>query len=59
MPPPPPNQIVYVESDQGITLESLYDPFWVSGKLSTKIFEGETATAAYTMKMAEMELYDE
>lgn len=59
MPPPPPNQIVYVETEHGITLESLYDPFWVSGKLSTKIFADETAKAAYTMQMVEMELYDE
>jgi len=58
MPPPPPNQIIFVKSDKGVTLESLSDPVWVSGKLSAEIFEDEIATSAYTMKMADIVLYD-
>jgi len=58
MPPPPPNQIIYIETEKGITLESLYEPVWISGKLSTELFEDEVATSAYTMKMATLEPYD-
>ena len=28
MPPPPPNQILYVEYEEGIAVENLYDPYW-------------------------------
>lgn len=58
MPPPPPNQIIYVETENGIKLESLYEPVWISGKLSTELFEDQLATSAYTMKMVTIEPYD-
>ncbi|MDO7083648.1 DUF3299 domain-containing protein [Pseudocolwellia sp. AS88] len=59
LPPPPPNQIIYVVSEEGITLESLYEPVWISGKLSTQLFEDETATSAYTLTLAEMSIYQD
>lgn len=57
MPPPPPNQILYAEYDKGMTQESLYDPVWISGVLSTSLIENETATAAYTIKVDRLEPY--
>ncbi|MDP7591610.1 MAG: DUF3299 domain-containing protein [Litorilituus sp.] len=57
MPPPPPNQIIYIESEQAISLESLYDPVWVSGKLSAELFEDQIATSAYTMQLEKLVLY--
>ena len=59
LPPPPPNQIIYVVSEEGITLESLYEPVWISGKLSTQLFEDETATSAYTLTLVEMSIYQD
>ncbi len=58
-PPPPPNQIIYVRAPKGIQLETLYDPFWISGKLSTKLIENTMATAAYSMEMHFYEDYKE
>jgi uncharacterized protein len=58
-PPPPPNQIIYVRAPKGIQLETLYDPFWISGKLSTKLVENYMATAAYSMEMESYEDYKE
>jgi hypothetical protein len=58
-PPPPPNQIIYVRAPKGIQLETLYDPFWISGKLSTKLVENYMATAAYSMEMEFYEDYTE
>jgi hypothetical protein len=58
-PPPPPNQIIYVRAPKGIQLETLYDPFWISGKLSTKLVENYMATAAYSMEMESYEDYTE
>ena len=34
VPPPPPNQIVYVEIDKPYDVESLYEPIWITGRIS-------------------------
>ena len=57
VPPPPPNQILFVESPQGLKQENLYDPYWVSGTLKTSLTENELATSAYSMTLQEYELY--
>ena len=59
MPPPPPNQIILVDSPNGLQLDQLYTPFWISGKLSTSVTENEMATAAYSLTMASYEVYEE
>ncbi len=59
MPPPPPNQIILVDSPSGLQLDQLYTPFWISGKLSTSVTENEMATAAYSLTMASYEVYEE
>ena len=58
-PPPPPNQIIFVNYPKGLTLESLYDPFWVSGVLKSSIIQNDMATAAYTMELKHYEIYTE
>lgn len=59
VPPPPPNQIIFVSYPNGLKLDSLYDPFWISGILKTSVVENETATATYTMQMQSYEMYTE
>lgn len=59
VPPPPPNQIIFIEYPQGLKLEALYDPFWVSGVLKTTMIENEVATSAYSMVMDTFEPYTE
>lgn len=49
VPPPPPNQIIYVKYPKGLTLEALYDPFWIEGQLVTEVIENMIATSAYTI----------
>ena len=50
-PPPPPNQIIFVNSPEGIQVNALYDPFWISGVIHTEEINNGLATAAYTMSM--------
>ena len=57
MPPPPPNQIILVNSPQGVQLSALYDPFWVKGELRTTFQENDMATSAYAMAMLALEPY--
>lgn len=59
VPPPPPNQIVYAQYEKGLQLPSLYQPFWISGVLSTSLTENATATAAYVIKVERLEQYTE
>ncbi|TMO46450.1 DUF3299 domain-containing protein [Pseudoalteromonas ruthenica] len=59
MPPPPPNQMIFVRSAEGIELESLYDAFWFEGTVHIKTMKNEVGTAAYTLELANMTLYEE
>ena len=59
VPPPPPNQIIFVNYPKGLKLDALYDPFWISGVLKTTLVENEMATAAYSLQMQSFEAYTE
>ena len=50
VPPPPPNQIVYVTSHPGYPLKDLFDAVWVTGVISTQAHLNEVGDAGYTMR---------
>ena len=58
-PPPPPNQIIYVHAPNGLQLNTLYDPFWISGTINTTLVQNYMATAAYSFEMKSFEAYTE
>ena len=57
LPPPPPNQIIFIDYPEGLKLDALYDPFWISGVLKTSLIENEIATATYSLNMQYFEEY--
>lgn len=59
LPPPPPNQVIHVTFAEGLQVQELYDPFWISGTLQTSIVENDTATAAYTLQAVNIEPYED
>lgn len=59
VPPPPPNQIIFVRYPEGFQLEALYTPFWVSGTLRLEKIENDTALAMYAMDAKEIVEYTE
>ena len=59
VPPPPPNQIIYGIFEKGLKLQALHEPVWVTGTLKTSLTENAVATSAYTIKVAEVEIYTE
>lgn len=59
MPPPPPNQIIYVKYEQGVELESLYDAFWFEGKITINTVENELGTSAYELTLDRVLPYEE
>jgi uncharacterized protein len=59
VPPPPPNQIIYVKYPKGLNLTALYDPFWVEGQLTTEIIKNDIATSAYLLNAEVIKPYEE
>ncbi|MDG2048301.1 MAG: DUF3299 domain-containing protein [Halioglobus sp.] len=57
MPPPPPNQIILVDAAQGLTVDELSTPLWVSGKLATQVTENDMAMSTYSLEMMDYERY--
>lgn len=56
-PPPPPNQIVFVKSESGVTVEDIYEPVWVEGVLKTGEFSSDLASTAYELQLDTVEAY--
>jgi len=57
-PPPPPNQIVFVKHSEGVKIDSIEQPYWISGLLTTVGEVNDTAHAAYSMAAADVALYE-
>lgn len=56
MPPPPPNQIVYVKPEKPLPMTEIWDAYWVHGTLRTRRQQNEVATAVYSMELERIEL---
>lgn len=59
LPPPPPNQIIYVSAADGIEVKDIYNAYWVEGTLATTFTQNDVAQSAYSMEAAGIELYTE
>jgi len=56
-PPPPPNQIVYVNSEEPLSLQLTSVPVWVTGELKTDFKNTGMAAAGYSMVADEVVEY--
>ncbi|WP_420933084.1 DUF3299 domain-containing protein [Alteromonas sp. A081] len=59
MPPPPPNQVLYVEYKEGIAVENLHAPYWFEGTIKIDNHEGILGTSAYSLVLDGFALYEE
>ena len=57
VPPPPPNQLVYVRMTRRTTLRAPYDAYWITGKLHLQTTTTHLGSAAYALSAAKIELY--
>lgn len=57
-PPPPPNQLVFVTTQTPWPNESLWDPVWVSGRLSAKALSTQIAEVGYQLVAEKIEVYE-
>lgn len=58
VPPPPPNQLVYVTTDTPWQSESLWDAIWVYGRMTTHMRSTELAEIGYELTAEKIELYE-
>ncbi|MGF1704463.1 DUF3299 domain-containing protein [Enterovibrio baiacu] len=59
VPPPPPNQIVYVKFEEGAPVHELWDVVYVIGTLKTHTVSHELAQAGYLIEGTAIEPYDD
>ncbi|MBR9834108.1 MAG: DUF3299 domain-containing protein [Alphaproteobacteria bacterium] len=57
-PPPPPNQTIFVTTDEPIKLKDLAQAVWIEGTLHTQVQTSDLADAAYTIKLDRMTVYE-
>ena len=58
VPPPPSNQIVHVTAELGVSLDDLYQPFWVEGTLRVEPISSELAEVGYQMSAEKIYVYE-
>ncbi|MFS1416876.1 DUF3299 domain-containing protein [Vibrio sp. 10N.286.49.B1] len=59
VPPPPPNQIIYVKFKQGAPVHRLWDVIYVVGTLKTETVNSELAETGYLIEGLSIEDYDD
>ena len=59
VPPPPPNQIVYVRMPQGVEIKDIYNPFWVEGTLKFERVSRDSGMSLYSMDAIRVTRYHE
>ncbi len=57
VPPPPPNQIVYVTAEDAVPFG--WEPVWLEGVLETTTHMNQLGSAAYTLNLTKMEPYSD
>ncbi len=57
VPPPPPNQIVFVSDAKGLKADMIYNPFWIEGTISTTTMSHDLANSAYSLKATSITEY--
>nr|WP_100753399.1 DUF3299 domain-containing protein [Vibrio salilacus] len=59
VPPPPPNQIIYVRFPKGAPVQQLWDVIYVIGTLKTETVSHELAETGYVIEGTEIAEYDD
>lgn len=59
VPPPPPNQLIFIRPENPIELGNLWDAYWVHGTIRIEKTNNEIATSAYTLELDRLEMIEE
>ncbi len=58
VPPPPPNQLVFVTTDTPVEVDGLWDPVFAEGIMRTTGHENELGDTAYTLELINLSPYE-
>ena len=58
VPPPPANQMVFVQTEEGIVVEDLYMPIFATGTLTASSVRTDYADAGYSLKLESTRPYE-
>ena len=58
VPPPPPNQIVYVTLEDPFNLDTMWEPYWIEGTLRTKSHIHAIGASAYSLEGTKVYAYE-
>ena len=58
VPPPPPNQLVFVTTDEPVEVEGLWDPVYAEGIMRTARRENELGDTTYTLELTALSPYE-
>ncbi|WP_117235832.1 DUF3299 domain-containing protein [Vibrio maerlii] len=59
VPPPPPNQIIYVKFEEGAPIQQLWDVVYVVGTLKTEVISHELAETGYLIEGIAVQDYED
>ncbi|MAS82629.1 MAG: hypothetical protein CMF45_08060 [Legionellales bacterium] len=59
VPPPPPNQIIFVQYNKGLQVNEIWMPFEIKGTLFTEMLRNDVAISAYTFVADDVSEYEE
>ena len=57
VPPPPPNQLIFVTTETPWPSDNLWDAVWVTGQMNHEIQTTELAEIGYALRSDAMEIY--
>jgi len=57
VPPPPPNQLIYVQAADGVAVQGMWEPVFAEGVMRTRRHDSDLADAAYTLELTGLEPY--
>ena len=57
LPPPPPNQIIHVRFEEGVSLDDSYEPHMVMGELTSEVTRNNLADSAYSIVAEGVDIY--
>lgn len=58
VPPPPPNQIVYVTLEDAFNLETMWEPYWIEGTIRTKSHTHAIGASVYSLEGTKVYPYE-
>jgi uncharacterized protein len=57
VPPPPPNQIVYIKPAKPIEVKDTFEAYWITGRMHVDVRHNPLAASSYSMSAHKIELY--